>query len=285
MKHFAGLIISAALLGGCTASGTPDVSSQPAGSAAPDSIQLGVTGDGGVLSTAGADVVTPLLGNSGALGNLLGGGSGGTLGGIAGDAPSVPTGGALPLDQLTGATGSVPSLGISGAGGLGEDLLGYDAVGGLIGTEGGLVPVLLSGGSDGPLGGAVPAGAAPLGPVGDGLETLVSSLGASSRDNNLSGLSPILTPILFELAGASDDHGGGGPFGLPIPLPDTAIIIDPLEPVLVPLTGAVYDVAGTRLPTGQTVGELINTGATGAGVVDSLVPLTLVTQPLADALP
>ena len=284
MKQFAGLIISAALLGGCTASGTPSVSSRPAGTAAPDSIQLGVTGDGGVLASTAGDVVTPLLGDGGALGNLLSGGDSGVLGGVAADAPSSPLATALPTDQLAGATGAVPSLGISGAGGLGEDLLGYDAVGGLIGTEGGLVPVLLSGGSDGPLGGAVPAGAAPLGPVGDGLEMLVTSLGASSRDNNLSGLSPILTPVLFQLAGASDNEGGG-PFGLPIPLPDTAIIVDPLEPVLIPVTGAVFDVAGTRLPTGQTVGELINTGATGVGIVDNLVPLTLVTQPLADALP
>ncbi|MAB15105.1 hypothetical protein [Parvibaculum sp.] len=284
MKHFAGLIISAALLGGCTASGTPSVSSQPAGSAAPDSIQLGVTGDGGVLASTAGDVLTPLLGDGGALGNLLGGGESGVLGGVAADAPASPLAGALPADQLAGAVGSAPALGVSGAGGLGEDLLGYDAVGGLIGTEGGLVPVLLSGGSDAPLGGAVPAGAAPLGPVGDGLETLVTSLGASSRDNNLSGLSPILTPVLFQLAGASDNEGGG-PFGLPIPLPDTAIIVDPLAPVLIPVTDAVFDVAGTRLPTGQTVGELVNTGATGAGIVDNLVPLTLVTQPLADALP
>lgn len=284
MLRVAGLLTAAALLGGCSVSGTPSVSTQPAGTAAPDSIQLGVTGDGGVLSTAGVDAVTPLLGDSGALGNLLGGGSGGTLGGLGSSAPALPVGDALPLDQLTQAAGSVPSLGISGEGGLGEDLFGYDAVGGLIGTDGGLVPVLLSGGSDAPLGGAVPAGAVPLEPVGGALQTVVESLGASSRDNNLSGLSPILTPVLFQLAGAADNHGGG-PFGLPFPLPDTAVVIDPLAPVLVPVTDAVYQAAGTRLPTGQTVGELLNTATTGAGVVNNLVPLTLITQPIADALP
>lgn len=285
MSRVASLIVAAALLGGCSTSGdTPSVSSSTAGTAAPDSIQLGVTGDGGVLSTAGADVVTPLLGDSGALGNLLGGGDSGVLSGAGADAPALPLGDALPTDQLTLATASVPSLGVSGAGGLGEDLLGYDVVGALIGTDGGFVPVLLAGGGDAPLGGVAPDGAAPLAPVGDALETLVMSLGASSRDNNLSGLSPILTPILFQLAGASDDTGGG-PFGLPVPLPDTALIIDPLSPVLVPVFNAVIGVAGTTLPTGQTTGELVNTAATAAGVVNDLVPLTLVTQPIADALP
>ena len=285
MLRVASLIVAAALLGGCSTTGdTPDVSASPAGTAAPDSIQLGVTGDGGVLSTAGVDAVTPLLGDGGALGNLLGGGGSGVLGGVTGNVPASPAGGALPTDQLAAAAASVPSLGVSGTGGLGEDLLGYDFVGGLIGTDGGLVPVLLSGGSEAPLGGVVPEGAAPLAPVGDALETVVGSLGASSRDNNLSGLSPILTPVLFQLAGASDNQGGG-PFGLPVPLPDFGVVLDPLSPVLIPATDAVYQVAGTRLPTGQTVGELLNTAVTGAGVVNNLVPLTLVTQPIADALP
>ena len=284
MLKVASLIAATALLGGCTVSGTPSVSSQAAGTASPDSVQLGVTGDGGLLSTAGVDAVTPVLGDSGALGNLLGGGSDGAVGGLGGDAPALPVGDALPMDQLTQAASAAPSIGVSGQGGLGEDLFGYDVVGGLIGTDGGLVPVLLSGGSDAPLGGAVPAGTVPLSPVGDALETVVDSIGASSRDNNLSGLSPILTPILFQLAGASDDQGGG-PLGLPVPLPDTAIVVDPLAPVLVPVTDAVYQVAGTRLPTGQTAGELLNTAVTGAGVVNNLVPLTLVTQPIADALP
>ena len=285
MLRIASLIMAAALLGGCSTTGdTPSVSSSTAGTAAPDSIQLGATGDGGVLSTAGVDVVTPLLGNGGALGNLLGGGDGGVLSGATADAPSSPIGDVLPTDQLASAAASVPSLGVSGSGGLGEDLLGYDVVGGLIGTDGGLVPVLLSGGSDAPLGGVAPAGAAPLAPVGDGLQTVVDSIGASSRDNNLSGLSPILTPVLFQLAGASDNHGGG-PFGLPVPLPDTSVIIDPLAPILVPATDVVYQIAGTRLPTGQTAGELLNTAVTGAGVVNNLVPLTIVTQPIADALP
>lgn len=277
MRQLVGLVFVMLILCGCSVAGdTPSVGAPVAGAPAVDSIQLGIAGEGGLLDAVGLDVVTPLLGSDGAVGHILGGGDQGTLGGIV---PTLPVS-TLPLDGVAiQISQSVPALGVSGDGGLGEDLLGYDAVGGLVGTESSLVPVLLAGGGTAPLGNVVPEGMAPLSPLGDALEAVVVSLGTSSRENNLSDLSPLLTPLLLQLAGTSDGAG------IPLPLPSTAVILDPLEPVLVPVSNTVANIAGIQLPNGTTVGDLLNTGLTAVGVANDLLPLEKVTTPLAGVLP
>lgn len=277
MRQLVGFAFVDLILCGCSASGDiPYVGPSDAGAPAPGSIELGVAGDGGLLDAASLDVVTPLLGSGGELGHILGGGEAGTLGGLLPALPLPP----LPVaGMLSPAALPLPSLGVSGQGGLGEDLLGYDIVGGLIGTGEGLLPALLAGGDKAPLGHAVPDGTTPLLPVGEPLETIVAALGTSSRDNNLSGLSPLLTPLLFELAGTSD---GGG---LSLPLPDLSTATASLSPVLTPVLDGATAVAGTQLPNGTTLGDLLNIGLTAVGVANDLLPLEAVTTPLADTLP
>ena len=150
------------------------------GGSSPASVTaLGVTGEGGVTEKVGLSALTdPLLGTEGVLG-------GGDEGLIGGQVPAELTEGLAPiadgLSPVVGAveenlplgmvTGQLPALGVSGEGGLGEDLLGQDLTGMLLG-ETGAIPGLLAGGNDGPLGSAIPEGAVPGLPGGDGGDPL-----------------------------------------------------------------------------------------------------------------
>ena len=295
LKHLSIITLFAALgLAGCSSTGVPTASTPASGTSSTSAqslaggTQLGVTGDGGVLSTAGADVVTPLLGDSGLLGATLGGGSDGLVGsavasGAGGLSAPLPSDGLSALDgALTQVSSSVPSLGVSGGGGLGEDLLGYDVVGGLIGTDGALVPTLLGGGEAGPLGGALPSGSAPLQPVGDLLAGVVEGAQTSATDGKLSDAAPLVQPLLLSALGVSS--GGDSPLaGLPIP----ALPLDQLQPVLVPTISLVNQLTTTPLPGGQTAGDVVFPVVLGAGlgVVGNLVPLDTVSSALAQQLP
>ena len=276
-------------LAGCTSTGLPSAAAPASGSSTQSlagDVQLGVTGDGGVLQTAGLDVVTPLLGDSGLLGATLAGGSDGVLGSAvsgAGAAGVIPADLQTTLDgALTQVAGSVPSLGVSGSGSLGEDLLGYDVVGGLIGTDGGLVPTLLSGGETGPLGGALPDGSAPLQPVGDLLAGVVEGAQTGEGAGSINALAPVLQPILLSALGASSGTGGPLP-DLPLP----ALPLDQLQPVLVPTISLLNQLTTTPLPGGQTAGDVVYPLVFGTvlGVVGNTLPLDAVTSGLTTQLP
>lgn len=291
LKHLSTITLFAALgLAGCSSAGLPSATSPASGSSGSASAsqsvaggtQLGVTGDGGVLSTAGADVVSPLLGEGGLLGATLAGGSDGLVGSAvagagAGSSP-LPSGGLSALDgALTQVSESVPPLGVSGDGGLGQDLLGYDLVGDLVGTDGGVVPALLGGGESAPLGSALPGGSAPLQPVGDLLAGVVDGVQTNATVGNFSDTAPLLQPLLLTALGAG---GGDSPLSA---LPLDALPLDQLQPVLIPAVSLVNQVTSTPLPGGQTAGDVVFPVVLGSalGVVGNTLPLGDISESLA----
>ncbi|MBO6668207.1 hypothetical protein [Parvibaculum sp.] len=300
------VLIFAGALAGCS-SGSGDPVAIPSGSAPTSSAlggtQLGLAGEGGVSeSLLGVDVVSPLLGGSGLVGATTGGGKEGVLGGnVSTDAlASVPVlgevvgqlpveGGLLPaeaqaalVDGLAQVESQVPALGVSDTGGLGEDLFGYDLTGALVGTEGGVVPGLLTGGSEAPLGNIVPEGSAPLAPVGDLARGIIEGAQADSSDGNLNALEPVISPILLGLLGAG---GTGGPVeGVPLP----ALPLEQLNPVLEPAGAVATQVLATPLlPDGTTGTDLVFPVVFGtvAGVADATLPLGTVSDVLVTVMP
>ena len=281
MYRIASFIFVAAFLGGCASSGgEPTAATASPSSSAAGQTQLGVSGDGGTLSTAGVDVVSPTLGDSGLLGSTLSGGSDGTVGSatsdMSGTAPALPTGSAPvgpgSLDDATAMiAGSAPSLGVSGDGGLGEDLLGYDVVGGLIGTDGALIPVLLGGGDAGAVGSAAPAGDAPAQPLGDALATVIEGAQTNGNSGPVNALSPVVQPILL------GDTAGG----------TSALPTDQVVPALVPVLALVTQLETTPLPGGQTAGDVVIPVIFGAGlgVAGGTLPLDTVASAPVPSLP
>lgn len=157
----------AALLAGCSSDGVSGVGGG-GGSVGTTSLaipQQGVTGEGGLTDSLGIAALTdPILGTDGS----LGGGGDGQLGGqipsdqlaplAQGLAPVVePLAAALPLSLVAD---TVPPVGLTGEGGLLDDLTGLDPVGPSLGTNG-LVGAAAGGGNNGLLGAAVPEGAVP----------------------------------------------------------------------------------------------------------------------------
>lgn len=215
---------------------------------------LGITGEGGATEKLGlARLTDPLLGTEG----VLGGGSDGVLGGVL---PAELTNALAPvtdgLDPLvTGLTDNlplgtvtdqIPALGISGKNGLGQDLLGQDLTGMLLG-ETGLVPGLLAGGNDGALGNIADGG-------------LPGLPGLPGGGDGAGGLLAPVTDLLGDL-------GGGGLPGLP----GAGGGDSPLAPV----TDLLGGLAGGGLP-----------GLPGAGGGDSpLAPVTGLVSGLTGALP
>lgn len=304
-------IFAAGLLAGCTAvdEGTPTAlsggSSGSGGSAsALGGETLGVTGSGGASEkTLGFDAVTPLLGDGGVVGSTVSGGSGGVvarnlsaetlssvpvLSEVAGQLPAED--GAVPgeasaaiIDGLAQIEAQAPALGVSGSGGLGEDLFGADNTGMLVGTEGGLVPGLLAGGNEGQLGSAAPADTAPLAPVGDPVASALNGTQASPSNGNINDLAPVLNPVLLAALGAGED-GGSPASGVTLPnLP-----IDTLAPVLVPGVDVASQVLATPvLPDGTTGTDAVLPIVFGpaAGVAGETLPLGTIAGTAVTVLP
>ena len=284
------VLVASGLLSGCLSSGgdgdpsalnPASVSSTSAVASTP----LGVGGEGGVSEELlGTDLLTPLIGGGGLVGATLGGGDEGMLAGnLPADSP-VPAGALAPLtDGLAQVQSQVPSLGISGDGGLGEDLFGQDIAGLLVGTEEGLVPVLLSGGSEAQLGGVVPEGSAPLAPLGDLAADVIGGAQADSSDGNLNALAPVLSPVVLGLLGAGGEGEGPVP-GVALP----ALPIEQLGPVVVPVANAATEVLATPLlPNGTTGTDVVLPvvlGA-GAGIADAALPLETVNDTIITVLP
>lgn len=172
---------------------------------------LGLLGDGGLLADlAGSDVLGGAVDTSGVLGATLAGGNDGLLGALLDGqdalAPVVqPVAAALPLSTVTEGLSQAPALGVAGAGGLVQDLLGVDLVGNLTGTEN-----PLGGGNGGLLGSLVPAGEPPLAAAGTAVTGLLGVV-AGSQPSPLAGdgaLGPVL-PGLNALLNAGNNAVGG----------------------------------------------------------------------------
>lgn len=284
------VLIASGLLSGCITSGgdgSPSAvqSASVSSNSAIASTQLGVGGKGGVSEELlGTDLLTPLVGGDGLVGATLGGGEDGVLAGNLPAESPVPSGALAPLtDGLAQVQSQVPSLGVSGDGGLGEDLFGQDIVGLLVGTEGGLVPVLLSGGNEAQLGGAVPEGSAPLSPVGDLASDLIGGAQADSSNGNLNALAPVLSPIILSALGAGGDGEGPVP-GVAVP----SLPIEQLGPVVVPAANAATEVLATPLlPNGTTAMDVALPVVLGAaaGIADAALPLETVNDAIITVLP
>lgn len=276
------------ILSGCSSgSGDPVYVSRSAGAsaAALGGMPLGIAGPGGAgEELLGTDLLTPLIGEGGLVGATLGGGSGGVL---AGNVPSgglVPAGALSPVgDALAQVGASVPQLGISGGGGLGEDLLGHDITGMLIGTKNGLIPVFLAGGNEAPFGSLAPEDSVPLAPVGDFLAGVIRGAQADHTQGNLNALEPVLSPIILGVLGA-----GGGSDG---PIPGVALPELPTEqlsPVLGPVSALTTQLLATPvLPNGTTANVIVFPVVLGAvaGIADAALPLGTVAQAVAGAMP
>ncbi|MEP2828723.1 hypothetical protein [Parvibaculum sp.] len=303
-SSFIALFVAGALAGCSGGSGDP--SSISAGSSPSSSAlggtQLGLSGEGGVSdSVLGVDVLSPLLGDGGLAGSTAGGGDEGLLAGalstealtsvpilgdVVGQLPIED--GLLPaeaqaalIDGLDQIGSQVPPLGVSGEGGLGEDLLGYDLTGALVGMEGGLVPSLLSGGGEAQLGNIAPEDSAPLAPVGDLARGIIEGAQADSSNGNLNALEPVISPVLLGLLGA----GGGSPVG-GVPLPD--LPLEQLSPVLEPVGSLATQVLSVPLlPDGTTGMDIAMPLVLGpvAGIADATLPLETVSDVLITVMP
>lgn len=282
-------LCAAGMLAGCGSSGDGSPSAISAGSASNASalggMQMGISGEGGASEELlGADIVSPLLGSGGLIGATLGGGSGGMLAGNVPAGGLIPAGVMAPLtDGLAQIESQVPSLGVSGEGGLGEDLLGHDITGMLVGTEGGLIPNLLTGGNDGQLGDIAPADSAPLAPVGDLLAGIITGAQETSSTDQLGALSPLLSPITLGLLGVGEEGSGPVP-GVELP----SLPLAELQPVLEPVMGVAIPLLATPLlPNGTTAYDVVFPLVFGpvTGIAANTLPMETINDTLVGVLP
>lgn len=303
-SSFIALLVAGALAGCSSGSGNPSAisSGSAPSSAALGGTQLGLSGEGGVSeSVLGLDVLTPLTGDGGLVGATAGGGGEGLLGGnLSTDAlASIPVlgevvgqlpieDGLLPaeaqtalLDGLNQVGSQLPGLGVSEVSGLGDDLLGYDVTGALLGVEGGLVPKLLAGGGEGPLGNIVPEGSAPLAPVGDLARNIIEGAQSDSSSGTLNALEPVISPVLLGVLGAGGDSPVDG-----VALP--ALPLEQLNPVLEPVGQVATQVlAVPLLPDGTTGTDIVFPVVFGTvgGIADATLPLETVSDTLVTIMP
>lgn len=283
-------LFAISLLAGCSSdTGAPTLISGGSPSGASSTLggmQAGVTGDGGAAEELlGVDVLTPLIGDGGLIGGTLGGGSDGALAGNAPEGGLLPPEAADPMiSALAEIESQAPPLGVSGQGGLGEDLFGHDITGMLVGTEGGLIPNLLTGGSEGQLGDIAPADGAPLAPAGDLLAGVITGAQAQPNDGNLNALEPIVGPLVLGLLGA----GGEGESPLPVDVPIPDLPLDQLQPISGPASVAAAELLATPLlPNGTTAYDVAFPLVFGsvAGVADNTLPLETIVDTTLGVVP
>ena len=143
---------------------------------------------------------------------------------------------------------------MTGDGGVVDALLGVDLVGNLVGTSGGLTSVL-AGGSSGVIGSQIPAGAAPLEPVGTAVVGVLDVVAGNAT-------SP--------LANVTSALPGGGS----LPLGDSAVggvlgavsgtTTSPVSGALAPVTNVVSTVV---TPVTDTLGGVPVVGGVVTGLL------------------
>jgi hypothetical protein len=228
----------------------PSVAGALAGDPDAEIAGLGLAGDGGLVADlTGADMLGGLLDQGGVVGASIAGGDDGLLGALlnsqAANPPLAPVAGplaaALPSSALKDALSELPVFGITGSDGLLSDLAGTDIVGNLVGTN---TPA--GGGNAGLLGNLVPAGDAPLAPVGDAVTGVLNVIAGNDASpladpGDQLGALPVLDGILGTGTGGVGDAlspvaGTSGAVSSPSGSAPT-----PTEPTgpLAPVTGAI----------------------------------------------
>lgn len=238
------------ILGGGSGGAVPQLAAAIAGD--PDAQVLGdglgVTGDNGLLADLmGSDLGGVLLGTQGVIPSGLAGGNDGLLGALLGDgiagSPLAPVVQAVPTSTLAGALDQVPQLGLTGDGGVVDNLLGVDLVGNLLGTGGGVTTVLAGGGS-GAIGSQVPAGTSPLEPVGTavtGVLGVVAGTSPSPIGDVTSALGSV--PLAGSAIGTVLDTVSG----------TAATVTSPVSNTLAPVTSTVTSVVAPVTDTLSSV--------------------------------
>lgn len=202
-----------AILGSGAGTGlVPSVAGALAGDPDAEIVGLGILGSGGLVADlAGADMLGGTLDTSGVVGASIAGGNDGLLGSLlnsqAGNPPLAPVAGplasALPASALDDALSALPALGLTGSGGLVDDLIGTNLVGSLIGSN-----TAAAGGNSGLLGNVVPTEAPPLGYVGDTATNLLNVIAGNEATPVPSGLAPAV-PVLENILGSGASVVGG----------------------------------------------------------------------------
>lgn len=195
-----GALLAAAVfsVSACTTDGVAGIGGAGGSGTTASTPQLGLTGSGGATQALGvASLTDPILGTTG----LVGGGGGGLVGSVLPSdalaplssqlAPlSAQVASALPLSTVSDA---VPSLGVTGSGGLTSDLLGQDPLTGVVGTDG-LIANVVGGGDSGALGNIIPAGTVPTLPL-PSTGSLTSLTTGTPLDGLTSGLTSSSDPV------------------------------------------------------------------------------------------
>lgn len=202
-----------AILGSGSNGLVPSAAGALAGDPDAEVVGLGVFGDGGLLADlAGTDMVGGALDGYGVVGASMAGGNDGLLGSLLNGRLASPPLAAmaqiasvLPASALDGALAQLPSLGLTGGGGLAEDLIGTGLAGNLAGTG-----PALGGGKDGQFGNLVPAGGAPLGTAGNAVNDVLGIVAGNTSSPAQGVLAPAV-PALDTILGTGASLPGGAP--------------------------------------------------------------------------
>lgn len=209
----------------------PSAAGALAGDPDAEVVGLGMFGDGGLLADlAGTDMVGGALDGNGVVGASMAGGNDGLLGSLlndrlaspplaaAGQIASVLPDSALPVSALDTALAQLPSLGLTGNGGLSEDLIGTGLAGNLAGTGS-----AFGGGNGGQLGNLMPVSSAPLGPAGNAVNDVLGMVAGNTSSPVQGALAPAV-PALDNILGAGASIPGGAPASSPAAIPAAAMI-------------------------------------------------------------
>jgi len=182
---------------------------------------LGLTGTGGLVDDLidPPDPATQSIGTDGMIPATLAGGQDGLLGNLIGGPDSKPllpgVGQALSKLPLISPSSSMQQLGVTGEGGVSQNLFGRDLLGNVLGTQG-TVNGALAGGSGGALGGTVPAGNSPLGTLVDNTLGPLAGTSPSPISGVLSGTGAGGIPVIGSVVTGVTGALGGGTGNLPV---------------------------------------------------------------------
>jgi hypothetical protein len=154
---------------------------------------LGVTGKGGVIADlTGTDLGGAVLGVHGVIPSGISGGNDGFLGALLADENDNPTLQALaqllPTSTVAAGLEEMPSLGLTGSGGVSEVVLGNDLVGNIVGSAG-----TAGGGGSGLVASSLPSTSLPTSALGDALTTGLNIV-AGNTTSPLSTVGGALAP-------------------------------------------------------------------------------------------